>query len=104
MQIVGFPMGQLNFRLYVSYLQEYLKHAGDPKWIDDIKKDLHRQFPLHEMFMARGGYGLVNVIRKDLVWEGWESRPYLSRLVGKPTMWFPNRSATNRPVQLTEAG
>ena len=24
---------------------------------------------------------------------------YLSRLVGKPTMWFPNRSGTNRPVQ-----
>ena len=24
---------------------------------------------------------------------------YLSRLVGKPTMWFPNRSDTNRPVQ-----
>ena len=25
---------------------------------------------------------------------------YLSRLVGKPTMWFPNRFDTNRPVQL----
>ena len=24
---------------------------------------------------------------------------YLSRLVGKPTMWFPNRSNTNQPVQ-----
>ena len=24
---------------------------------------------------------------------------YLSRLLGKPTMWFPNRSDTNRPVQ-----
>ena len=24
---------------------------------------------------------------------------YVSRLVGKPTMWFPNRSDTNRPVQ-----
>ena len=24
---------------------------------------------------------------------------YLSRLVGKPTMWFPNRSYTNRAVQ-----
>ena len=22
------------------------------------------------------------------------------RLMGKPTMWFPNRSDTNRPVQL----
>ena len=25
---------------------------------------------------------------------------HLSHLVGKPTMWFPNRSDTNRPVQL----
>ena len=24
---------------------------------------------------------------------------YLSRLVGKPTMWFTNRPDTNRPVQ-----
>ena len=24
----------------------------------------------------------------------------MSRLVGKPTMWFPTRSDTNRPVQL----
>ena len=24
---------------------------------------------------------------------------YMSHLVGKPTMWFPNRSDTNRPVQ-----
>ena len=24
---------------------------------------------------------------------------YLSRLVGKPTMWFPTRSDTNRPVK-----
>ena len=25
---------------------------------------------------------------------------HMSHLVGKPTMWFPNRSDTNRPVQL----
>ena len=25
---------------------------------------------------------------------------HLSHLVGKPTMWFPNRSDTNQPVQL----
>ena len=30
------------------------------------------------------------------VWKGLK----MSRLVGKPTMWFPNRSDTNRPVQL----
>ena len=25
---------------------------------------------------------------------------HMSHLVGQPTMWFPNRSDTNRPVQL----
>ena len=38
-------------------LKEYLKNPGDPRWIDDIEKDLHRQFPFHEMFVARGGHG-----------------------------------------------
>ena len=28
-----------------------------------------------------------------------ESEQYMSRLVGKPTMWFPNRSNTNQAVQ-----
>ncbi|KAJ8312852.1 hypothetical protein KUTeg_010225 [Tegillarca granosa] len=37
--------------------EEYLRQKGDPRWIEDIKKDLHRQFPLHEMFQARGGTG-----------------------------------------------
>ena len=30
---------------------------------------------------------------------GMTFRSYMSRLVGKPTMWFPNRSDINRPVQ-----
>lgn len=37
--------------------QEYLKLSGDPKCIDDIHKDLDRQFPLHEMFLSKGGVG-----------------------------------------------
>lgn len=39
---------------------------GDPKCIDDIRKDLHRQFPHHEMFSAREGNGqqdLFNVLK-----------------------------------------
>lgn len=39
------------------FFQEYLHKAGDPKWIEDIHKDLHRQFPLHEIFALRGGHG-----------------------------------------------
>ncbi|ETN76336.1 TBC domain protein [Necator americanus] len=34
-----------------------LDQAGDPKWIDDIEKDLSRQFPNHEMFSRYGKYG-----------------------------------------------
>ena len=32
--------------------------------------------------------------------KGMSEFPDMSRLVRKPTMWFPNRSDTNRPVQL----
>jgi hypothetical protein len=39
--------------------QEYLKRPVHPQWEDDIKKDLHRQFPAHEMFTAKGGHGYV---------------------------------------------
>lgn len=37
--------------------QELDNQAGDPKWVDVIEKDLHRQFPFHEMFASRGGHG-----------------------------------------------
>lgn len=30
---------------------------GDPRWIEDIKKDLNRQFPEHVMFSRAGPYG-----------------------------------------------
>ena len=29
---------------------EILLQQGEPKWIDEIRKDLDRQFPSHEMF------------------------------------------------------
>ncbi|XP_075219488.1 TBC1 domain family member whacked [Lycorma delicatula] len=44
----------------------YLEQEGDAKWIDDIQKDLHRQFPYHEMFAKQGGHGqqdLFNVLK-----------------------------------------
>lgn len=43
--------------------EQYLAQPGDPKWIDDIKKDLHRQFPFHEMFVARGGHGQEDLFK-----------------------------------------
>lgn len=36
---------------------------GDPKWIDVIERDLHRQFPFHEMFVSRGGHGQQDLFR-----------------------------------------
>ena len=33
----------------------------DPRWVDDITKDLHRQFPCHEMFATQGGWGQKNL-------------------------------------------
>uniref|UniRef100_A0A1B6CLH1 Rab-GAP TBC domain-containing protein n=1 Tax=Clastoptera arizonana TaxID=38151 RepID=A0A1B6CLH1_9HEMI len=46
--------------------EELCAKSGDPKWLDDIKKDLHRQFPYHEMFMNQEGHGqrdLFNVLK-----------------------------------------
>lgn len=54
-----------------KYLQGHNKHkfhelemqSGDPRWIEDIKKDLHRQFPFHEMFMNSQGHGQEDLFR-----------------------------------------
>lgn len=43
--------------------QELDQQPGDPKWVDIIERDLHRQFPFHEMFAARGGHGQQDLFR-----------------------------------------
>ncbi|XP_071769606.1 TBC1 domain family member 10A [Centroberyx gerrardi] len=43
--------------------QELDSQPGDPKWLDVIERDLHRQFPFHEMFVARGGHGQQDLLR-----------------------------------------
>ncbi|XP_069738856.1 TBC1 domain family member 10B-like isoform X2 [Phaenicophaeus curvirostris] len=43
--------------------QELERQAGEPRWLDAIEKDLHRQFPFHEMFAARGGHGQQDLYR-----------------------------------------
>ncbi|XP_051995258.1 TBC1 domain family member 10A-like [Xyrauchen texanus] len=43
--------------------EELEQEPGDPKWLDIIEKDLHRQFPFHEMFAARGGHGQQDLYR-----------------------------------------
>ncbi|XP_008297001.1 TBC1 domain family member 10A-like [Stegastes partitus] len=43
--------------------EELDEQPGDPKWVDIIERDLHRQFPFHEMFAARGGHGQQDLFR-----------------------------------------
>ncbi|KAF6334439.1 TBC1 domain family member 10C [Rhinolophus ferrumequinum] len=37
--------------------QELAETPGDPQWMETIGRDLHRQFPLHEMFVSPQGHG-----------------------------------------------
>ncbi|KAF7665364.1 hypothetical protein LDENG_00145180 [Lucifuga dentata] len=46
-----------------SKFEELDSQPGDPKWVDVIERDLHRQFPFHEMFTARGGHGQQDLFR-----------------------------------------
>ncbi|XP_059359317.1 TBC1 domain family member 10A-like [Carassius carassius] len=43
--------------------EELDKMDGDPKWVDVIERDLHRQFPFHEMFVSREGHGQKDLFR-----------------------------------------
>lgn len=38
-------------------LQKLVEAPGDPQWMETIGRDLHRQFPLHEMFVSPQGHG-----------------------------------------------
>ena len=54
------------------------------------------------LFIIRINYQTVyhhECVQSVLSADGEGSFIYLSRLVGKPTMWFPNRSDTNWAVQ-----
>lgn len=37
--------------------QKLAEAPGDPQWMETISRDLHRQFPLHEMFVSPQGHG-----------------------------------------------
>ena len=41
---INFPIPSLNRET------NFQSQPGDPKWVDDIQKDLHRNFPTHELF------------------------------------------------------
>lgn len=48
---------------YKGKFTELDQHPGDPRWVDDIRKDLHRQFPQHEMFAKDQGHGQEDLYR-----------------------------------------
>lgn len=40
-----------------AHPQKLAEAPGDPQWMETISRDLHRQFPLHEMFVSPQGHG-----------------------------------------------
>ncbi|KAF5899954.1 TBC1 domain family member 10A-like, partial [Clarias magur] len=55
--------GKVKREQNLGRFQELDSQCGEPKWVDVIEKDLHRQFPFHEMFAARGGHGQQDLFR-----------------------------------------
>lgn len=43
--------------------QELAVAPGDPQWMETIGRDLHRQFPLHEMFVSPQGHGQQGLLQ-----------------------------------------
>ncbi|XP_054825876.1 carabin [Eublepharis macularius] len=55
--------------------QELLEAPGDPQWVETITKDIHRQFPFHEMFLSPEGpgqQGLLQVLKAYTVYRPQE--------------------------------
>lgn len=55
--VISCPGAPHCFLTLCPCFQELDMSPGDPKWLDVIERDLHRQFPFHEMFVSRGGHG-----------------------------------------------
>lgn len=52
------PFTPLGLHLHLlAHLQNLAEAPGDPQWMETIGRDLHRQFPLHEMFVSPQGHG-----------------------------------------------
>ncbi|EJD74405.1 ankyrin repeat-containing protein [Loa loa] len=47
----------MEFSVNKHVFEEVVNQPGDPRWVEDIKKDLNRQFPEHVMFSRAGPYG-----------------------------------------------
>ena len=52
------PFTTLGLHIHLLvHTQELAEAPGDPQWMETIGRDLHRQFPLHEMFVSPQGHG-----------------------------------------------
>uniref|UniRef100_A0A8D0DXU2 TBC1 domain family member 10A n=1 Tax=Salvator merianae TaxID=96440 RepID=A0A8D0DXU2_SALMN len=55
--------GKVKLEQNLGKFDELDMAPGDPRWLDVIERDLHRQFPFHEMFVSRGGHGQQDLFR-----------------------------------------
>uniref|UniRef100_A0A8D1S1C8 TBC1 domain family member 10C n=1 Tax=Sus scrofa TaxID=9823 RepID=A0A8D1S1C8_PIG len=52
------PFATLSLHIcLLAHPQKLAEAPGDPQWMETIGRDLHRQFPLHEMFVSPQGHG-----------------------------------------------
>ncbi|CAM5119167.1 unnamed protein product [Eretmochelys imbricata] len=49
--------GQASMTRNQGKYKELEQSPGDPQWLETIEKDIHRQFPFHEMFLSPEGHG-----------------------------------------------
>ncbi|KAK9874268.1 hypothetical protein WA026_002621 [Henosepilachna vigintioctopunctata] len=58
--------GRILMEKFPTKYEDCLRDNGNQKYIDDIKKDIHRQFPTHEMFSSEdkpGQHELFSVLK-----------------------------------------
>ncbi|XP_046500103.1 carabin isoform X4 [Equus quagga] len=69
--------------------QELAEAPGDPQWMETIGRDLHRQFPLHEMFVSPQGHG-----RPSGAWyrSARSTSPATTGPTWRPCSWTPRCS------------
>ncbi|XP_026521148.1 carabin [Notechis scutatus] len=67
--------GQAKMERSPGKYQELLEVPGDPQWVETITKDIHRQFPFHEMFLSPEGpgqQGLLQLLKAYTVYRPQE--------------------------------
>ncbi|XP_033015082.1 carabin [Lacerta agilis] len=55
--------GQAKMTRNPGKYQELQEIPGDPQWVETITKDIHRQFPFHEMFLSPEGPGQQGLLQ-----------------------------------------